>query len=63
MSPDKYKLTYKQQRDLLNELRRVYRRNDEREFMKILRQNGIKDEDPRFSEILQFFRALSSGKA
>jgi EF-hand domain len=31
-------------------------------FMKILRKFGIPDEDPRFAEILKFFRDLRGGK-
>ena len=56
--PDKYKLTGAEKAALLRELRRIYKSGDEREFMKILRKHGIKDEDPRFSEIVKFFRAL-----
>jgi len=46
----------------LRDLHRVYKLNDEREFMQILRSHGIHDEDPHFAEILKFFRALQSGK-
>jgi len=60
---DKFKHTREETRALLRELRRVYKRNDEREFMQVLRKYGIKDEDPRFAEILSFFRALQGGKA
>jgi len=31
--------------------------------MKILRRFGIKDEDPRFGEILKFFPELRAGEA
>jgi len=31
--------------------------------MQILRKHGIKDENPRFSEIVRLFRDLRSGKA
>jgi hypothetical protein len=61
--PDKYKLTYEERVVLLKELRRIYKRDDEREFMRILRKRGIKDEDPLFSEIVKLFRDLRSGKA
>ena len=61
--PDKYKLTYAEMNALLRELRRIYRNDDEREFMQILRKYGIKDEDPRFAEIVKFFRDLRSGRA
>ena len=61
--PDKYKLTYAETNALLRELRRIYKNDDEREFMQILRKYGIKDEDPRFAEIVKFFRDLRSGKA
>jgi hypothetical protein len=60
--PDKYKLTYADMNALLRELRRIYKNDDEREFMQILRKHGIKDEDPRFAEIVRFFRDLRSGK-
>jgi len=46
----------------LRELRRIYRRDDEREFMRILRKRGTKDEDPLFSETVKLFRELRSGK-
>ena len=60
--PDKYKLTYAEMNALLRELRRIYKNDDEREFMQILRKHGIKDEDPRFAEIVRFFRDLRGGK-
>jgi hypothetical protein len=59
---EKYRFTLEEKSALLRELRKVYGRDDEREFMKILRKFGIKDEDPRFSEILKFFRDLRAGK-
>ncbi len=31
--------------------------------MQVLRNHGIMDEDPRFAEIVKFFRDLRSGKA
>jgi hypothetical protein len=60
---EKFKHTREEINSLLRDLRRVYKRNDEREFMQVLRNHGIKDEDPRFAEIVRFFRALRSGKA
>jgi len=60
---EKFKHTREEINALLRDLRRVYKRNDEREFMQVLRKHGISDEDPRFVEILSFFRALQSGKA
>jgi hypothetical protein len=62
MMTEKYRFTLEQKNALLRELGRVYRRDDEREFMKILRKFGIQDEDPRFAEILKFFRDLRGGK-
>jgi hypothetical protein len=35
---------------------------NEREFMQVLRKRGIKDEDPRFAEIVKLFRDLRGGK-
>lgn len=61
--PEKYKLTWAERKTLLRDLRRIYNGNDEREFMQILRDRGIMDEDPRFAEIVKFFRELRSGKA
>jgi hypothetical protein len=62
MMAEKYRFTLEEKSALLRELARVYRRDDEREFMKILRKFGIKDQDPRFAEILKFFRDLRGGK-
>lgn len=60
--PSKYKLEPEEKRKLLQDLRKIYKSGDEREFMQILRKYGIKDEDPLFSEIVTFFRDLRSGK-
>jgi hypothetical protein len=62
MMAEKYRFTLEEKNALLRELARVYRRDDEREFMKILRKFGIQDEDSRFAEILKFFRDLRGGK-
>jgi len=59
---DKYKIAGEQKSNLLADLRKIFNKGDEREFMRILRKYGIKDEDPRFSEIVQFFRDLKGGK-
>jgi len=61
--PDKYKFTWTERNTLLRDLKRIYSGNDEREFMQILRNHGIMDEDPRFAEIVKLFRDLRSGKA
>jgi hypothetical protein len=42
---------------MLRELRKIMKTCDERELMTFLRKHGIKDEDPRFSEIVRAFRA------
>ena len=60
--PDKYKLTRAEMNALLRDLRKILGSGDEREFMRVLRKRGIKDEDPRFAEIVKFFRDLRSGK-
>lgn len=60
--PDKYKHTRAEINALLRDLEHILDINDEREFMQILRKHGIKDEDPRFSELLKLFRALRSGR-
>lgn len=60
--PDKYKLTRTEMNSLLRDLRRILKSGDEREFMQVLRKRGIKDEDPRFAEIVKLFRDLRSGR-
>ena len=60
--PEKYRFTPEEKAVLLRELKKILRNNDEREFMKILRKFGIKDEDPRFAEVVKFFRDLRGGK-
>lgn len=61
--PEKYKHTYAETNTLRRDLKRVLGKDDERELMRILRAHGIKDEDPRFFEIVKLFRDLRSGKA
>lgn len=61
--PDKYKRTRAETNALERDLKRILSNNDERELMQILRKHGIKDENPRFSEIVKLFRDLRSGKA
>jgi len=46
----------------LRDLEKVFENGDEREFMQFLRKNGIKDEDPRFAELLKLYRDLRSGR-
>jgi hypothetical protein len=58
----KFKHTYAEQNSLLRDLRKILEHGEEREFMQVLRKHGIKDEDPRFAEILKLFRELQSGK-
>jgi hypothetical protein len=60
--PEKYKLTRAEMNALLRDLRNILKYGDEREFMQVLRKRGIKDEDPRFGEIVKLFRDLRSGK-
>jgi hypothetical protein len=59
---EKYKLTRTEMNALLRDLRNILRYGDEREFMQVLRRHGIKDEDPRFAEVVKLFRDLRSGK-
>ena len=59
---DKFKHTYAEHNALLRDLRKIYQHGDEREFMRVLRKHGIKDEDRRFAELLKMFRDLRSGK-
>ena len=41
---------------MLRELGRIIEMKDERELMRFLREHGIKDENPRFSELVKAFR-------
>jgi uncharacterized protein (UPF0261 family) len=59
---EKYRFTLEEKTALLRELKKILRSDDEREFMRILRKLGIKDEDPRFAEAVKFFRDLRRGK-
>jgi hypothetical protein len=59
---DKFKHTRAEEDALLRDLEQIFKYGDEREFMQVLRKNGIMDEDPRFVEILKLFRALRGGK-
>ena len=60
--PDQYKITRAEANTLLRDLRKLLEIGDEREFMRVLRKRGIKDEDPRFGEIVKLFRDLRSGR-
>lgn len=54
--PDKYKHTPQERSAMLRQLKRILELKDERELMKFLREHGIKDENPRFSQIVKAFR-------
>ncbi len=41
---------------MLRQLKRIIALRDERELMSFLREHGIKDENPRFSQIVKAFR-------
>jgi hypothetical protein len=60
--PEKYRLTRAERNALLRDLRWIFENGNEREFMRVLRKHGIKDEDRRFAEILKLFRGLRAGK-
>jgi hypothetical protein len=60
---EKYRFTLEEKTALLRELKKILRSDDGREFMKILRKLGIKDEDPRFAEAVKFFRDLRGRKS
>jgi hypothetical protein len=60
---EKFKHTRAETNALLHDLRRILKYEDEREFMSVLRKHGIKDEDPRFAEIVKLFRDLRTGKS
>lgn len=43
-------------------LKKYVKHGNEREFMQFLRGIGLKDESPRFGELVALFRSLRSGK-
>jgi len=53
---DKYRHTRAERSALERDLKRIIDSKDEREFMKFLRELGIKDENPRFSRLVKAFR-------
>lgn len=54
---DKYRHTRTERRELLRRSKNIIAWKDERELMQLLRELGIKDENPRFSQIVMAFRA------
>ena len=54
--PEKYKHTASERNAMLRQLKRIIAARDERELMSFLREHGIKDENPRFSQIVKAFR-------
>ena len=60
--PDKYKLTRAEMNSLLRDLRKILLYGDEKEFMDVLRKRGIKDENPRFAELVKLIQDLRGGK-
>ncbi|HKQ88217.1 MAG TPA: hypothetical protein VJS43_15775 [Candidatus Acidoferrales bacterium] len=53
---EKYRHTPQERAAMLRQLKRILELKDERELMKFLREHGIRDENPRFSQIVQAFR-------
>jgi len=53
---EKYRHTRAERNALERNLKRIMELKDEREFMKFLREHGIKDENPRFSRLVKAFR-------
>jgi hypothetical protein len=49
-------------RKLRAALKTIYKFGDEREFMRFSRGIGLKDESPRFAEMVALFRTLRKGK-
>jgi hypothetical protein len=54
--PDKYRHTLEEKRAMRRDLKQIIRTKDERGLMAFLRKHGIKDEHPRFSQIVKAFR-------
>jgi hypothetical protein len=46
----------KRRKEILAGLRRAFAAKDEREFLRLLREIGVSEEHPKFSEYLKFFR-------
>jgi hypothetical protein len=63
MTHGKYRHTRKERDELMKLIRNAFQANNELEFMQILRRQGVKDEDPRFSAALKKFRELRGGKS
>jgi hypothetical protein len=61
MTAEKYRHTRQERAALKRELELVLKANDEQELMRILRKQGVKDENPRFSAVVKLFRDLRSG--
>jgi hypothetical protein len=57
---DKYK--HRERDSLLRDLKKLIKHEDDREFMKLLRDLGIKDEDPRFAEAMKLFYEAKKGR-
>jgi hypothetical protein len=53
---EKYRHTRSELKAMLRQLERINESRDVREFMNFLRERGIKDENPRFSELVNAFR-------
>ncbi len=49
-------------RSLKHDVRKLLKFGTELEFMQFLRGIGIKDEDPRFGQLVKIYRDLKSGK-
>jgi hypothetical protein len=63
MTAGKFKYTQKERAEMRRFIRRALDAGNEIEFMKILRQCGVKDEDSRFSRLVTLFREERGGKA
>jgi hypothetical protein len=49
-------------REIRSALKKYVKYGNEREFMQFLRGIGVKDESPRFAELVALFRSLRSGR-
>ena len=59
---EKYKFKRSEKGEWLYDLRKILRVADEREFMRILRRHGVKDEHPLFAHAVRAFREHRAGK-
>jgi hypothetical protein len=56
------KTTRRQIQGVKRDLKKIFKRGTELDFMQILRENGIMDEDPDFAVAVRLWREQKRGK-